>query len=266
MTAREDGRRPGEVATLTVMRGEVERLARLLPTLGWADERHVVETGNDVAATIEAAGDAVVHHVPLPLGTGFDDARMAAMAAVRSRWVLVVDTDEAIPAPLVDRLVVEADGWHRDGVAGVWIPRLNHVFETPLHFSSTWPDYQMRFLRPEAAVFSPTLHQPLGVVGPTRRLAPDMTCAIQHHNFPSTAQYLEKLNLYSSIEADQGGRGSSPRLGTAIVAAGREFLARYVKMRGYKDGAEGLHYCIMHAIYRYLIGSKLWEARGRDSG
>ena len=251
------------IATLTVMRGEVDQLRRLMATLAWADERHVVETGPDLDATIEAAGDARVHHAPRPLGTGFDDARAAALGAVEAPWVLVVDTDEEIPSLLVDELRSHAEAWHDDGVAGVWLPRLNHVLDAPLYHSSTWPDYQMRFLRPEAAVFSPTLHEPLGAAGPTRRLPADGQRAIQHYNFPSTAKFVEKLNLYSTIEADQGGRGAKPTLRAALVAGGREFLARYVKMRGYRDGAEGLHYCLLHAIYRYLIGSKLWEARGR---
>lgn len=254
------------IATVTVMRGEVDQLRRLLATLEWADERHVVETGPEVEATVDAAGDAVVHHAPRPLGTGFDDARAVALTAVKAPWVLVVDTDEEIPDPLVDRLRTEAEAWHREGVAGVWLPRLNHVLGTPLLHSSTWPDYQMRFLRPEAAVFSPVLHEPLGVGGPARWLPADPRCAIRHHNFRSTAQFVEKLNLYSTIEAGQGGRGGRPTVRAAVRAGVREFLARYVKMRGYRDGPEGLHYCILHGMYRYLIGSKLWEEQGRGGG
>lgn len=253
------------IATLTVMRGEVEQLDRLLRSLQWADERHVVETGPDVEPTRRAAPDAHVHHAPRALATGFDDARAVALSAVGAPWVLVVDTDEEVPLPLVEVLLAGAGSWYRAGVAGVWLPRVNHVFGKPLRFSSTWPDYQMRFLRPEAASFSSVLHAPLGVHGPTRRLPPDARCAIQHHNFRSTAQYVEKLNLYSSIEADQGGRGARPTIGAAVVAGTREFLARYVKMRGFRDGAEGFHYCLMQAIYRYLIVSKLWE-QGRKSG
>ena len=118
------------IATVTVMRGEVGQLRRLLASLEWADERHVVETGPEVEATVDAAGDAVVHHAPRPLGTGFDDARAVALTAVKAPWVLVVDTDEEIPEPLVDRLRTEAEAWHREGVAGVWLPRLNHVLGT----------------------------------------------------------------------------------------------------------------------------------------
>lgn len=253
------------IATLTVMRGELEQLARMLPSVAWADERHIVETGADVAATARAADGARVHHNPLPLGVGFDDARAAALGAIESDWILIVDTDERITPLLVEVLRARAEEWASSGVAGVWIPRLNRVFDTPLKFCSVWPDYQLRFLRRDAVSFHPTLHSGISVTGPTDRLAPVEAHAIQHHNFRSTAQFIDKLNVYSTIEADQ--RPSLPPvpLSRAFLAAGREFLARYVKMQGFRDGAEGVHYCTMFAIYRYLEAAKRWE-RSRKAG
>ena len=259
------------IATLTVMRGEHEQLAQLLASLAWADERHVVETGPDLAGTaaVAAAHDpsAHVHHDPRPLGVGFDDARAVALGAIRSTWTLVVDTDERIPAGLVELLRTEAPAWEAAGVSGVWLPRRNFVLETPLAFSSSWPDYQLRFLRTAAAAFTSELHVGSLVDGPTRRLPPDPDRAIRHDNFWSTEQFLSKLNLYSTIEASQEGHARPPTLRHAVVAGGREFLARYVKMRGYRDGGVGFHYAAMYGIYRYLIGAKRWEAeRRRASG
>jgi hypothetical protein len=46
----------------------------------------------------------------------------------------------------------------------------------------------------------------------------------------------------------------------ALVGFLREFLARYVKMKGYRDGLAGLHYSLLMGGYRYLIDSKRWEA------
>lgn len=258
------------IATLTVMRGEHDQLVRLLESLAWADERHVVETGPEVDGTAAVVADqgasAVVHHDPRPLGVGFDDARAVALGAIRSTWTLVVDTDERIPPDLVALLRREAAGWEAAGVSGVWLPRLNVVLETPLGFSSSWPDYQLRFLRTTAANFTPSLHVGSLVDGPTLRLPADVDRAIRHDNFRSTEQFLSKLNLYSTIEASQEGHDRPPTLRHAVIAGGREFLARYVKMRGYKDGGVGFHYASMYGMYRYLIGAKRWEAERRRRG
>jgi hypothetical protein len=102
------------------------------------------------------------------------------------------------------------------------------------------------------------------ITGPTVHLPPDPEVAIHHFSFLSTRQYVDKLNLYSDIEALQSapspGSHSIPR---AIAAGARDFTVRYLKMKGYRDGPEGLHYCVVSALYRYLIEAKLWE-RTRD--
>lgn len=254
-----DGAIP-RIATLTVMRSEIDQLMEMLPTVEWADECHIVETGQDSTATAGVAPGARVHHVPLPLGATFDAARSAALPDVIADWILVVDTDERVPVELAKVLRMRAEEWSAAGLAGVWIPRLNHVFDRPLRYSSVWPDYQLRFMRRDAVSFSPTLHSAASVVGPTHRLAAQERYAIRHHSFRSTAQFLEKVNLYTSIEASQSQAGQKASPAWAVAASAREFLARYVKMKGYRDGAEGLHHAVMWAIYRYLVGSKVWEA------
>lgn len=248
-----------DIATITVTRGEPEKLTQLLPTLSWASELHVVETGPEAEATRTVAGRARVHHVPLAEGAAFDDARAAALQYVEAGWVLIVDTDELIPAKLVAVLQQNAEEWRRTDVRGVWIPRLNHVLGQRLRHSSAWPDYQLRFLDRDTAQFESTLHSYVSVAGRTVRLPAEESLAILHYNFTSTSQFVSKLNVYAAIEAEQRTAAEVNSLRPALVSGAREFAARYVKMRGYRDGWAGLHYCVLMGMYRYLIGAELWE-------
>jgi hypothetical protein len=252
--------KPIEIATLTVMRGEVERLPGMLENLSFASERHLVETGPDVSVLAPFEG-VQVHHHPLPLGAAFDAARGTALPHIKAEWVLVVDTDERVPASLVEHLRARVPEFEAAGVEGVWIARRNHVLGEPLLHSSAWPDYQLRFLRRDAASFSNQIHGFAPKLKREERLPAMDALAIAHFNFESTLDFVTKLNVYSGIEAEQSKDAVAPSVGRALYKAGREFAGRYLKMKGYRDGAEGLHFAVMLGIYRYLIESKRWERR-----
>jgi glycosyltransferase involved in cell wall biosynthesis len=249
-----------DIATLTVMRGELERLPGLLENIAFASERHFVETGPTTEG-LRGVDGIVVHHHPLPLGAAFDAARGTALPHIKARWVLVVDTDERIPPSLVEHLRVRVAEFEAAGVEGVWIARRNHVLGQPLLHSSAWPDYQLRFLRRDAAAFSNQIHGFAPKLKREERLAAMDALAIQHFNFETTTDFLTKLNVYSGIEAEQSKEAASPSVTRALYKASREFAVRYLKMKGYRDGAEGLHFAVMLGMYRYLIESKRWERR-----
>ncbi len=250
----------GHIATLTVMRGELDRLPGLLENIAFASERHFVETGPS-AEPLRALDGIVVHHHPLPLGAAFDAARGTALPHISARWILVIDTDERVPASLVEHLRARIPEFETNGVQGVWIARRNHVLGKPLMHSSAWPDYQLRFLRRDAAAFSNQIHSFAPKLQKEEQLPAMDALALTHFNFETTTDFVTKLNIYSSIEAEQSKDPHAPSVWRALFKAGRDVAVRYVKMKGYKDGPEGLHFAVMMGIYRYLIESKRWKLK-----
>lgn len=248
------------IATLTVMRGELERLPALLENLSFADERHFVETGPMPDALSRWPG-ITVHHHPLPLGAAFDAARGEALPHIKAPWTLVVDTDEFIPSSLLEHLLARLPEFEKNDVQGVWLPRRNHVLGAPLLHSSAWPDYQLRFFKTSAASFTNQIHSFVGKLEREEKLLAVDALAIRHFNFELTSDFVTKLNVYSGIEAMQSREPASPSVVRALYKAGRQFAVRYVKMKGYRDGAEGLHYAVMLGVYQYLIESKRWELK-----
>lgn len=247
-----------QIATLTVMRSEVERLPALLENLSAFGERHMVETGDAFDAIRQQAG-VIAHHAPLPWGAAFDAARNAAVPHIRAPWVLIVDTDERVPPSLRDYLVANLETWQRAGVEGVYLPRKNHVLGRPLWHSSSWPDYQLRLMRREKVNFGAQLHRFGPRLEKTLHAPAEERVALLHYSFESTADYVRKINLYSSIEAEQSTeRGGVPR---ALLAATRDFASRFVRQQGFRDGAAGLHFAMCMAFYRYLSVVKREEPK-----
>ncbi len=253
-----------EIATITVMRDEFARIPPLLEDLSWAAERHIVVTGPELPSQL--LDRVTLHHAPRRLGASFDEARAEALSSVRARWVLVVDTDERVPSSLVDRLTARIQDPGADALDGIWIPRRNHILGRPLRYSSVWPDYQLRFLRTDSAAFSSRIHNPVASDHKRVEWLPAADeLAIQHFSFESTREFVAKLNLYTDIEAAQTEGTGRTGVARAAILGTRDFLTRYVRMQGFRDGSEGLHLSILMGFSRYLLESKRWEREHRKS-
>lgn len=258
-----------DLSTITVMRGEVSAARGLVESLKpVVHQMHFVETATEAASVRELSALGVaVHHHPLPYGMPFDGARNVAVSDISTDWVFIIDTDERLPGSLTAYLQNHLVEWNQRGIDAVYFPRRSHVLGMPLRRSGSWPDYQLRLLRTDVATFRDTLHDFNPAVNRPIYIPERPELAILHYNFDSTFAYVNKINLYSSIEArstidDLPG----PRPRAALVAALRDFLARYVKARGFLDGRAGLHFAVVMAFYRYLQVAKRGESLGPVPG
>ena len=229
----------------------------------WASEIVVVDMHSD-DRTVEIArqfGAKVYQHERL----GFaDPARAFAIAQTTGQWVFILDADEVAPVGLGRKLASLAEGDEWDVV---WIPRLNYLLGAQLHHTG-WgldTDHQPRFFRRGSLVATATIHDFLKPVSGARihRLPPDENVAIVHFNYLDVNHFLEKLNRYTTIEAEQApaDKNGSPLAG--VWQASREFYRRFVALQGYRDGWRGFYLSAFMAFYRLSAAAKLAE---RHSG
>lgn len=227
----------------------------------WVDEIVVVDMHSDdrTVRIAESFGARVYTHERL----GFaDPARAFAISRTTGDWVLILDADEVIPARLAARLSAIARG--ESALDVVKIARLNYLLGAPLRHTGWGPssDYQKRFFRRGSLVATDTIHDFLKPAPGARtcRLPAEDGLAIVHFNYLDVSHFLDKLNRYTTIEAEQArrrGERTSP-LGGSVRAA-REFLRRYVFARGYRDGWRGFYLSALMALYRLSVSAKLTE-------
>jgi glycosyltransferase involved in cell wall biosynthesis len=229
----------------------------------WAQEIVVVDMHSD-DRTVEIAqefGAKVHQHERL----GFaDPARAFALSKTTGSWILILDADEVVPVGLGKRLVALAE---QDECDVVSIPRLNYLLGAPLRHTG-WgleSDYQFRFFRRGSLLASATIHNFLKPVPGARihRLPAKEELALVHFNYLDVNHFLEKLNRYTTIEAEQAAarRSSGSPLGSIFEAA-REFSRRYVTHQGYRDGWRGFYLSAFMAFYRLSTAAKLAELKG----
>lgn len=235
----------------------------------WADEIVVVDMHSE-DRTVEIANEfgAKVH---LTRGPGFEYApRAFAVEQATNEWVFVLDADELATEGLCRELEAVSRSSSADAA---FLPRTNYLLGKPLTGAGWGPDQdaQLRFFKKRKMIASSLAHQDFRPTNDAKvtRVAYDGNNAIVHFNYLDTAQFIEKLNRYTTIEAQQAyERGERAGEVWAIYQAAREFLNRYLRKKGYRDGWRGLYLSGLMAMYRWTTQAKLRELEstgGRDA-
>lgn len=238
----------------------------LRSVVAWASDIVVVDMhSSDATREIaERYGARVFLHEPL----GFSEpARAFAVAQAQCDWVFLLDADELVQAPLyaeVCRLIRTGD------VDVIKIPRRNYMFGDALQHTgwSALDDSQTRVFRKSAVIITKQIHRFMRPKPEARVLtiADKAESNLIHFNYVSVSQFIEKLNRYTSIEAQQALEKQAPISPRAAMRlAWSEWYHRYVKHKGYKDGWRGFYLALMMAFYRIATAAKMVEAREAGS-
>jgi len=240
---------------------EEKNLANALRSVRtWADEIVVVDmhsTDRTAEVAREFGAKVVLHE-----GPGFHYApRAFAVQQASCDWIMVLDADELVPVALGCELRNIAQSAKADVVV---LPRENYLLGVRMNHTGWGPsqDGQTRFFRKGSVIASSIAHQDFVPVPAARvlKLPYNGHNAIVHFNYLDAAQFLEKLNRYTSIEARQArDRGERVTPWRALVRSAREFYARFISSRGYRDGWRGFYLSCFMAFYRLAACAKLEE-------
>ena len=250
-----------QISAVINTRNEEHNLPFALQSLAsWVDEIIVVDM-DSTDRTVEIAesyGAKVYQHEPV----GFaDPARAFAIEKAAGPWIMMLDADEVVPHSLSLRLVEAAEDDDGDVIV---IPWLNYLLGAPMR-GTGWgyaQDRHPRFFKKAALETSPTIHNFMHPVPNARvfNLPRLEKYAIHHFNYLNTEHFIEKLNRYTSIEAQQAFRRGERSSPTRVVRATiKEFAWRYLVRRGFRDGWRGFFLSAFMVFYRMSVESKLIE-------
>ena len=143
------------------------------------------------------------------------------------------------------------------------VPELNNYFGRWLRHGGIYPGHHVSLFDRRKGVYEAgvaNVHEDLHFKV-TGRLEGHML----HYAYPSFSLALEKLNRYTDLEAS--GRFEKGIQATASGIFWRpfeRFVKNYVFKKGFRDGMEGFLYCLLCALYAFVLQLKLRElGRGR---
>lgn len=271
------------LSVLILTLNEELNLPRCLQSVSWSDDVVVLDSYS-TDRTVEiarAAGARVLHRK-------FDNWSCHQNWAVRHiefkhPWVYYSDADECVTPELAGELLSIAGNGAGGPVA--YRVRFKNIFMGRwIRHSSLYPTWVLRFFRPDRVHWE-RLVNPVAVVnGPEGRLRGHF----EHYSFnKGLAEWFAKHNLYSSDEAQelirtvagamdwQGLISQDPaRRRKAMKSLAYRMPLRPALVFGYLyffrlgllDGAPGLTYCRLRAMFEYMVDLKVKELRRKEKG
>lgn len=236
-----------KLSVIIITKNEAAHIVECLSSVAFADEIILVDSGSidNTIALAEAAGATIIQTQDWP---GFGPQKNRALHAACGEWVLSLDADERVTPELQQEIITAI--YSTTPHVAFSLPRLSRFCGYFIRHSGWYPDRVIRLFHREAGVFSNALvHEKLlvknGSIGQLKN-------HLLHYSYGNDSDVLRKLELYSSLGAQQAfAAGKQSSLTKALVSSFAAFVKNYVIKRGFLDGRAGLMVAISAAESTY---------------
>lgn len=130
------------LSAIVIVKNEEKLLGNCLESIKWADEIVVFDNGS-FDKTVQIA-KKFTDKVFIINGQDFASLRNKAVKKALGDWLLFVDADERILAPLKDEILELVKSEKHSAYA---ISRRNIIFGTEVRYGPFWPDWVVRLLK-----------------------------------------------------------------------------------------------------------------------
>ncbi|MEM9341978.1 MAG: glycosyltransferase [Pseudomonadota bacterium] len=255
-----ESQRPGLTAVV-ITRNEEQNLPRFLENvLPWADEVVIIDDGSTdrTPQIAKAAGAKVtfVHHAMS--GDGYAGQRNVGIEHASHNWLLHLDCDERVPAPLkreIDRRLQDTD------MNAFRYRRQNYFMHRPMHHGGWTSWNRPQLARKGCHKFVGALHEACEVDGGAARIG-QLEPPMAHLNEDGFAARLAKSQKYVAMSAKKRlAEGGRIRATSLFTGPAKEFLKRYILQRGFLDGVPGLIAGMHAATSEFRTSALVWDAQ-----
>jgi glycosyltransferase involved in cell wall biosynthesis len=245
-----------KISVIVITKNEENNISDCLKSVEWADEIIVVDSeSND--KTLELAKQ-FTHKVFTRKWEGYVPQKRYALSLAKNEWVLSLDADERITPELKDEILKISP----DNFSGFKIRRKNFLLKKEITSCGWEKDFQLRLIKKDKASFSDRLvHEKFIVDGEVGTLKYSML----HYTFSSITDYLNKINYYTSLKAQELFK-KKKKVGAWTIFSHTisAFFAFYFIKRGFKDGIYGLIISFLHSVSTMMNYIKLWELQNKS--
>jgi glycosyltransferase involved in cell wall biosynthesis len=239
-----------QLSVIIITQNEAHQISQCLASVSWCDEIIIVDCGS-TDDTVTQCHQFTNNIFIRDDWQGFGVQKNRALAKATGEWILSIDADERVSPALqqeIKRAIIQPT------VSAFRIPRQSYYCGRWIKHSGWSPDYVIRLFRRQCANFTNDLiHEKVQV---WQGKVSTLTTPLLHYSFTSLEEVLEKINRYSSLNAqmyyEQGKRATLTKaIGHGVWA----FIRTYLLQAGFLDGREGFILAISNAegtYYRYL--------------
>lgn len=240
---------PISVCILT--KNNEESIARCLAPLARFDEVLLLDTGS-TDRTVEIAESFPRVRVFYQDGIdNFGKTRNTVTSRAKNDWVLHVDSDEVLTPDFVARLAETALDPH---VVYAFRRRIFYQ-DRPIPPFDEWVD--RLFHRKTTSWRLRAVHEVIEIRDDMHRER--LSFLIEHYSYDSVEQLIQKIQMYSTLFADQFHEERNASPWTALLHGHFSFFKHFVLRRGFLYGYDGfiISYCL--SVGSFLKYVKLFE-------
>ena len=245
-----------QLSVIIIAKNEAANIAECLDSVGFADERIVVDSGSDddTVAIAKSKSAQVSFHAFVGFGQQFNHA----LSLAAGDWVFSIDADERVTPALAAQL---KQAMQDAGSDAYEMPRLSTFCGRPMRHSGWYPDYVLRLWKRGTTRWTDDLVHPHPVCsGAVSRL----TEPLLHFPVLKLEAALSRMDRYSTASAtmmiEDGKRvGFFDGIGHGLYA----FIRGYILKAGFLDGREGFLLAVANAEGTYYKYMKAWLASRR---
>lgn len=184
--------------------------------------------------------------------TDFAQVRNKELAKVKTPWVLFIDQDEVITPQLQAEIESTVRG---DQHSAYYLKRLDIFLGRELKHGETGNAKFIRLAKRDFGTWVRPVHEEWRGEGKVGTLEHP----IIHHAHKDIASFLDKINRYSTLDAqyrfESGVKSSLWKIAVYPIA---KFKLNYLVRLGFLDGVPGLIMAMMMSFHSYLTWTKLY--------
>jgi len=178
-----------------------------------------------------------------------------AYAQAKNNWVFSLDADEIATPELKQEIIHVLKNIPKEN--GFTIPRKNYIGDYWVKHGGWYPSPQLKLFRKDKFRYEEAAVHPRAFMDePCGHLKAD----IIHHSYRNLEDFLRKLNLQTTYEAQKWFDQNKPmRLGRFIWRSLDRFTRGYIFRQGFKDGFIGFVIGYNAALYQFISYLKYRE-------
>lgn len=239
------------ISAVVLTKNEEKNLKDCFQSVKWCDEIIVVDDySND--QTVKTAKKMGAKVFSRRLEGDFAAQRNFALQQAQGEWVLFVDADERVTNQLATEVKQAIEG---EKVNGFFLKRQDFFGGKPLKYGETANVRLLRLGRKGVGKWQRRVHETWEIKGAVG----DLKEPLLHYPHPTLTEFLEEINFYSSLNAQEflkeGRRASLIHI---IAYPLGKFLQNYILRFGFLDGTPGTIIALMMSFHSFLTRAKLY--------
>lgn len=239
------------LSVFIIAKNEADRIASVIAAVkDFADEILVIDSGSE-DKTVQIA-DSLGAKVVFNEWRGFGQQKIFGENLCKNKWILNVDADEEVSPELAKEIREIFNNNSQEKFHGFRIKIVNKFrFEKKPHCLAYYYN-QLRLYNKDFAGFkNSTIHDSVELKDNNGKIG-QLKNIIYHQSFRSFEHWIEKINVYSSMQAkDSFAKGKNPSLLKTLLTPCFAFLKAYFVRRYFIYGLNGLIYSYLFSFSRF---------------